>query len=38
MQVNEVDFEAFQKAVKPVQDEILHRLGHEMVKQVLETK
>jgi len=38
MQVNEVDFEAFQKAVKPVQDKFSARFGPEMVKQVLETK
>jgi len=38
MQVNEVDFEAFQKAVKPVQEKFSARFGPELVKQVLETQ
>jgi len=38
MQINEVDFEAFQKAVKPVHDKFAARFGPELIKQVLETK
>lgn len=38
MQINEVDFDAFQKAVKPVQDKFSARFGPDLVKQVLETK
>lgn len=38
MQINEVDFDAFQKAVKPVQDKFAARFGPDLIKQVLETK
>lgn len=38
MQINDVDFEAFQKAVKPVHDKFAARFGPDLIKQVLETK
>ncbi len=38
MQINEVDFDAFQKAVKPVHDKFAARFGSDQIKQVLETK
>lgn len=38
MQINEVDFEAFQKAVKPVHDKFAARFGPDLVNQVLGTK
>ena len=38
MQVNEVDFAAFQAAVKPVQDKFAAKFGADLVKQVLDTK
>ena len=38
MQINEVDFDAFQKAVKPVHDKFAARFGPDLIKQVLETK
>jgi tripartite ATP-independent transporter DctP family solute receptor len=38
MQINEVDFEAFQKAVKPVHEKFAARFGPDLIKQVLETK
>lgn len=38
MQLNEVDVDAFQKAVKPVHDKFSARFGPDLIKQVLETK
>lgn len=38
MQINEVDFDAFQNAVKPVHDKFAARFGPDLIKQVLETK
>ncbi len=38
MLINEVDFDAFQKAVKPVHDKFAARFGPDLIKQVLETK
>jgi len=38
MQINEVDFEAFQKAVKPVHDKFGAKHGADLIKQVLETR
>lgn len=38
MQINDVDFDAFQKAVKPVHDKFSARFGPDLIKQVLDTK
>lgn len=38
MQINDVDFEAFQKSVKPVHDKFSARFGPDLIKQVLDTK
>jgi tripartite ATP-independent transporter DctP family solute receptor len=38
MQLNDVDVEAFRKAVKPVHDKFAARFGTDLIKQVLDTK
>jgi tripartite ATP-independent transporter DctP family solute receptor len=38
MQINEVDFDAFQRAVKPVHGKFAARFGPDLVKEVLDTK
>jgi len=38
MQINEVDYNAFFRAVKPVHDKFSARFGADLIKQVLETK
>jgi len=38
MQLNEVDLDAFRKAVKPVHDKFAAKHGQELIRQVLDTK
>jgi TRAP-type transport system periplasmic protein len=38
MQINDVDFDAFQNAVKPVHDKFAARFGPDLLKQVQDTK
>jgi TRAP-type C4-dicarboxylate transport system substrate-binding protein len=38
MQLNEVELDAFRKAVKPVHDKFAARHGQDLIRQVLDTK